>query len=150
MNDWIYVIAVVSGLSLAGVAGILIRLGIYINKLNMLEKKENECPIDDVRTKVTILDTKMSMFMRSMSINIADTLREHNKFELDALMDKLGKDVVTKEELHRLSTLLRNDFIETKDDTTYIKTHRLALANLMAIVDTKLIDSDEVANELNR
>jgi hypothetical protein len=138
MTQWIYLFLAISGMSLVGIIVFLVRVGSLLEQFKALKKKEDECPINDVNTQVKIINTKLDIFLKSMSVNIADALREHNKLERDTLIDKMTKGLADQSELHRLATLLRNDFVEDNEDYPNVKTHKLALANLMAVVDVKI------------
>lgn len=138
MTDWIYVFLAISGLSLAGVAGLFIKLGSAMKQLETVSENAKKCPINDLVKQVTVLETLMNLFTRNLSLNFSDIIRSHDELERDELIDKLNRQCITAGELHRLATLLKNDFEEMPPSTPDAMSYKIALANLMAVVELRL------------
>lgn len=138
MTDWIYIAIALSGLSLAGVAALLIKIGGSMRQLESVAKIAEKCPIHDLQQRLTALETLMNLFTRNLSLNFADIIRSHDELERDELADKMNRRCITEGELHRLATLLKNDFEEMLPDAPNAYAYKVALANLMAVVDYRL------------
>lgn len=85
-----------------------------------LEKHHKNCGIVQVITDVQVLNTKMKVFWDNMSQMLVDGVRRSSETERDTLADRFAshRDSMSINELHTLSTLLRNELIEEKPKDT--------------------------------
>jgi hypothetical protein len=138
MSDWIYLALALSGLSLIGVARILITIGGSLKTLKNLEDRHAKCPISNVEKDVAVMRRESDIIWRSVSINLGDIIREHREPERDQLVDKMNHDLASDDELQRLYTILRNDLVESRGETPLPQGRLVALAILMARTEQKL------------
>ena len=145
MSIWNFIFGGVSGLSIIMLVVFLIKLGGFIQRFEAVEKKEAECPINDVKTELKVLIGQFKMYLQSVSSNMADAIREHRMVKIDTLLDKMNWGTATFDELNELATLLRNDMIETRSDEGDAKAHRIGMASLLAVVNVQICARAEVA-----
>ena len=148
MSPWIYIFCGVSGVSIVGILAFLIKLfinyGRFSEQFENLQKTETECPINEIKTDVKVLSAQFKFYLQSVGLNMADALREHKKIEMDTLLDKMNRGASTFDELIQLATLLRNDMLETRNDETDVKAHRIGMASLLAVVNVQICGLAEV------
>jgi len=140
MESWIYLALIFSGVSLAGLIGLFLRIGGVLKVIEDLHTRHKTCPIDKVSETVAVIRRENEILWKSLSVSLGDVAREYNKPERDVLVDKMNRGVANEQELQHLSTLLRNDFVEMPN-TADSKSNKITLALLMARVEHQIFMS---------
>ena len=138
MSEWIKWIIGISGVDIVMIIIFLVKAGGVLQQLKTLIDRHEKCPISTVKEEVAILRRENDLIWGSISISLADAVRQHANLDRDQLIDKMNGGAANENELHRLYTILRNDFVESRVEKPAPQVQQVANAILMARVQQKL------------